>query len=129
MAHGKKYLEAAKLVDREKVYTPQEAAALAKETAFVSFDSTLEAHLRLGVDPRHADQMVRGTVVLPHGTGKVVRVAVFAQGDKAQAPTKSAARIWSRRSRPAGSSSTSRSRPPTRWAWSGSSARSSAGAA
>jgi large subunit ribosomal protein L1 len=84
MAHGKKYLEAAKLVDRDRVYPPAEAAALAKETAFVSFDSTLEAHLRLGVDPRHADQMVRGTVVLPHGTGKVVRVAVFAQGDKAQ---------------------------------------------
>ena len=84
MAHGKKYLEAAKLVDHDRIYTPAEAAALAKETSFVSFDSTLEAHLRLGVDPRHADQMVRGTVVLPHGTGKVVRVAVFAQGDKAQ---------------------------------------------
>jgi large subunit ribosomal protein L1 len=84
MAHGKKYLEAAKLVDRDRIYTPAEAAALAKETAFVAFDSTLEAHLRLGVDPRHADQMVRGTVVLPHGTGKVVRVVVFAQGDKAQ---------------------------------------------
>ena len=82
--HGKKYLEAAKLVDRERVYTPAEAAALAKETAYVGFDSTVEAHLRLGVDPRHADQMVRGTVVLPHGTGKVVRVVVFAQGDKAQ---------------------------------------------
>ena len=84
MAHGKKYLEAAKLVDRERVYSPEEAAALAKETAFVGFDATVEAHLRLGVDPRHADQMVRGTVVLPHGTGKVVRVAVFAIGDKAQ---------------------------------------------
>jgi large subunit ribosomal protein L1 len=84
MAHGKKYLEAAKLVDRERVYSPEEAAALAKETAFVGFDATVEAHLRLGVDPRHADQMVRGTVVLPHGTGKIVRVAVFAQGDKAQ---------------------------------------------
>jgi large subunit ribosomal protein L1 len=84
MAHGKKYLEAAKLVDRERVYSPEEAAALAKETAFVGFDATVEAHLRLGVDPRHADQMVRGTVVLPHGTGKVVRVAVFALGDKAQ---------------------------------------------
>ena len=82
--HGKKYLEAAKLVDRERLYTPAEAAALAKETAYVGFDSTVEAHLRLGVDPRHADQMVRGTVVLPHGTGKVVRVVVFAQGDKAQ---------------------------------------------
>jgi large subunit ribosomal protein L1 len=84
MAHGKKYLEAAKLVDRERVYSPEEAAALAKETAFVGFDATVEAHLRLGVDPRHADQMVRGTVVLPHGTGNVVRVAVFALGDKAQ---------------------------------------------
>ncbi len=82
--HGKKYLEAAKLVDRERIYPPEEAAALAKETSYVSFDGTVEAHLRLGVDPRHADQMVRGTVVLPHGTGKVVRVAVFAQGDKAQ---------------------------------------------
>jgi large subunit ribosomal protein L1 len=84
MAHGKKYLEAAKLVDRDRVYNPAEAAALAKETSVVAFDATVEAHLRLGVDPRHADQMVRGTVVLPHGTGKIVRVAVFAQGDKAQ---------------------------------------------
>jgi large subunit ribosomal protein L1 len=82
--HGKKYLEAAKLVDRERIYPPEEAASLAKETNYVAFDSTVEAHLRLGVDPRHADQMVRGTVVLPHGTGNVVRVAVFAQGDKAQ---------------------------------------------
>jgi large subunit ribosomal protein L1 len=84
MAHGKKYLEAAKLVERERVYAPTDAAALAKETNFVAFDATVEAHLRLGVDPRHADQMVRGTVVLPNGTGKTVRVAVFAQGDKAQ---------------------------------------------
>jgi large subunit ribosomal protein L1 len=84
MAHGKKYLEAAKLVDREQIYSPEEAAQLVKDTAFVSFDATVEAHLRLGVDPRHADQMVRGTVVLPHGTGNVVRVAVFAVGDKAQ---------------------------------------------
>src|SRR4051794_22842950 len=82
--HGKKYIEAAKLVDRERVYLPDEAAALARETTSVNFDATVEAHLRLGVDPRHADQMVRGTVVLPHGTGKVIRVAVFAQGDKAQ---------------------------------------------
>jgi large subunit ribosomal protein L1 len=82
--HGKRYLEASKLVDRERIYPPDEAATLAKETATVKFDATVEAHLRLGVDPRHADQMVRGTVVLPHGTGKIVRVAVFAQGDKAQ---------------------------------------------
>ena len=91
MAHGKKYLEAAKLVERDRIYSPEEAAGLAKETAYVSFDSTVEAHLRLGVDPRHADQMVRGTVVLPHGTGKVVRVAVFAQGDKAQEALKAGA--------------------------------------
>jgi large subunit ribosomal protein L1 len=84
MAHGKKYLAAAKLVDPEKAYAPDEAARLAKETTTVSFDASVEAHLRLGVDPRHADQMVRGTVVLPSGTGKVVRVVVFAQGEKAQ---------------------------------------------
>jgi large subunit ribosomal protein L1 len=82
--HGKKYLEAAKLVDRARAYAPAEAADLVKQTTTVNFDASVEAHLRLGVDPRHADQMVRGTVVLPHGTGKVVRVAVFAQGDKAQ---------------------------------------------
>ena len=82
--HGKKYAEAAKLVDHEHIYSPLEAAELAKQTTFVSFDASIEAHLRLGVDPRHADQMVRGTVVLPHGTGKIVRVAVFAQGEKAQ---------------------------------------------
>lgn len=82
--HGKKYLEARKLVDRTRAYPVGEAIALAKETNTVRFDATIEAHLRLGVDPRHADQMVRGTVVLPHGTGKTVRVAVFAQGDKAQ---------------------------------------------
>jgi large subunit ribosomal protein L1 len=85
MAHrGKKYQEAAKLVERDRIYPPSEAAELARRTTFVNFDASIEAHLRLGVDPRHADQMVRGTVVLPHGTGKVVRVAVFAQGDKAQ---------------------------------------------
>jgi large subunit ribosomal protein L1 len=83
MAHGKKYLEAAKLVDHDRVYSPDEAAELARQTSSVAFDATIEAHLRLGVDPRHADQMVRGTVVLPHGTGKVVRVVVFAQGEKA----------------------------------------------
>ncbi len=81
---GKKYQEAAKLVDRSQVYPPLDAVRLLKETTVVSFDATTEAHVRLGVDPRHADQMVRGTVVLPHGTGKRVRVLVFAQGDKAQ---------------------------------------------
>jgi large subunit ribosomal protein L1 len=82
--HGKKYLEAAKLVDRERIYAPREAVALVKQTSTVNFDASIEVHFKLGVDPRHADQMVRGTVVLPHGTGKVVRVAVFAQGEKAQ---------------------------------------------
>ncbi len=84
MAHGKKYLEATKLVDRERVYAPDEAVDLIKRTTTVNFDASVEVHLRLGVDPRHADQMVRGTVVLPHGTGRKVRVAVFAQGEKAQ---------------------------------------------
>jgi large subunit ribosomal protein L1 len=84
MAHGKKYLDAAKLVDRDRLYPPDEAAELIRSTTTVNFDATIEAHLRLGVDPRHADQMVRGTVVLPNGTGKIVRVAVFAQGEKAQ---------------------------------------------
>jgi large subunit ribosomal protein L1 len=83
-AHGKRYQELAKLVDRTRSYQPAEAVALAKQTSTLKFDPSVEAHLRLGVDPRHADQMVRGTVVLPHGTGKVVRVAVFAQGEKAQ---------------------------------------------
>jgi large subunit ribosomal protein L1 len=84
MAHGKKYQEAAKLVDRDTVYAPAAAAELVRQTSTVNFDPSIEAHLRLGVDPRHADQMVRGTVVLPHGTGKTVRVVVFAQGEKAQ---------------------------------------------
>ena len=82
--HGKRYQDLAKLVDRTRVYPIGEAVALARDTSTVKFDASVEAHLRLGVDPRHADQMVRGTVVLPHGTGKVVRVAVFAQGEKAQ---------------------------------------------
>jgi len=82
--HGKKYLDASKLVDRTTAYGPGDAVDLVKQTSTVSFDPTVEAHLNLGVDYRHADQMVRGTVVLPHGTGKKVRVAVFAQGEKAQ---------------------------------------------
>jgi large subunit ribosomal protein L1 len=89
--HGKKYQDAAKLVDRNQVYGPADAIGLARQTSTVSFDPTVEAHLRLGVDPRHADQMVRGTVVLPNGTGKIVRVAVFAQGEKAQEALRSGA--------------------------------------
>jgi large subunit ribosomal protein L1 len=82
--HGKKYEQAAALVDRTRAYAPDEAVELLKQTTYVSFDASAEAHIRLGVDPRHADQMVRGTVVLPHGTGKRITAVVFAQGEKAQ---------------------------------------------
>jgi large subunit ribosomal protein L1 len=81
--HGKKYKEASEKIDREKQYEPSEALALAKETSFTKFDSTVEVHIRLGVDPRHADQQVRDVVVLPHGLGKTVKVLVFAQGEGA----------------------------------------------
>jgi len=81
--HGKKYLAAAAKVDPEKLYTPGEGVKLAKDTSITKFDATVEAHMRLGVDPRHADQQVRDVVVLPHGLGKTVRVLVFAQGDGA----------------------------------------------
>lgn len=82
MKRGKKYTEAAKLVDRATQYDVVEAISLVKKTAVAKFDETVEAHIRLGVDGRHADQQVRGAVVLPHGTGKTVRVLVFAKGDK-----------------------------------------------
>lgn len=82
MKRGKKYVEAAKLVERTVQYDPAEAIDLVKKTAVAKFDETIEAHIRLGVDGRHADQQVRGAVVLPHGTGKKVRVLVFAKGDK-----------------------------------------------
>jgi large subunit ribosomal protein L1 len=81
--HGKKYREAFEKVDRSKKYTPLEAVTLAKELAYAKFDETLEIHVRLGVDPRHADQIVRDLVNLPHGLGKTVRVLVFAQGEDA----------------------------------------------
>ena len=82
MKRGKKYTEAAKLVDRATQYDVAEAISLVKKTAVAKFDETVEAHIRLGVDGRHADQQVRGAVVLPHGTGKTVRVLAFAKGDK-----------------------------------------------
>jgi len=85
--HGKRYQDAAKLVEHGKAYEPDEAMNLLKQTATTKFDGSVEAHIRLGVDPRHAEQMVRGTVGLPHGSGKVVRLAVFAQGDKAAEAT------------------------------------------
>jgi large subunit ribosomal protein L1 len=81
--HGKKYLAAAANIDENKWYQPDEAVALAKDNVFTKFDSTVEVHMRLGVDPRHADQQVRDVVVLPHGLGKTVRVLVFAQGEGA----------------------------------------------
>ena len=83
MKHGKKYMETAKAVDRAKLYDPDEAIALAKKSAVAKFDETIEAHIRTGCDGRHADQQIRGAVVLPHGTGKTVRVLVFAKGVKA----------------------------------------------
>lgn len=82
MKKGKKYTEAAKMVDRTMQYDVAEAVGLVKKTAVAKFDETVEAHIRLGVDGRHAEQQVRGAVVLPHGTGKTVRVLVFAKGDK-----------------------------------------------
>ena len=82
MKKGKRYVESAKLVDRTNLYDVEEAITILKKTANAKFDETIEAHFRLGVDGRHADQMVRGAVVLPHGTGKTVRVLVFAKGDK-----------------------------------------------
>ena len=83
MKRGKKYIEAAKLVDRTKVYDPAELFEVVTKTATAKFDETVEAHIRLGVDSRHADQQVRGAIVLPHGTGKTQRVLVFAKGVKA----------------------------------------------
>jgi large subunit ribosomal protein L1 len=83
MQHSKNYRKAVELIDRSKLYSPTDAIKLAKETTTVKFDATVEVAMRLGVDPRKADQMVRGTVNLPHGTGKTARVIVFATGDRA----------------------------------------------
>jgi large subunit ribosomal protein L1 len=82
--HGKRYRSLAEKIERGKAYSPEEAVKLVKETSAAKFDTTVEAHFRLGVDPKQADQLVRGTAVLPHGTGKKIRVAVFATGDKAR---------------------------------------------
>src|SRR5581483_11677124 len=89
--HGKKYDDAVKKVDRDRLYTPQEAVALLREVSYVKFDPTVEVHIRTGLDPRHAEQMVRGSVVLPAGTGKKVRVLAFAQGDAAREATEAGA--------------------------------------
>ena len=85
MKHGKKYVDSAKKIESTKLYDPAEAVALAVESKTAKFDETVEVHVRLGVDSRHADQQVRGAVVLPNGTGKKVRVLVFAKGDAAKA--------------------------------------------
>ena len=82
--HGKKYRDAAATLEDGRMYAPAEAMALVRQTAVTKFDSSIEAHVRLGVDPRHADQMVRSSVVLPHGTGKTRRIVVFAQGERAR---------------------------------------------
>ena len=82
MKHGKKYNEAAKQIDRTVAYEPNEAITLAKKTAVAKFDGTIELHIKTGCDGRHAEQQIRGAVVLPHGTGKTVKVLVFAKGDK-----------------------------------------------
>ena len=93
MKHGKKYTDGAKLIDRANLYTTQEALDLVAQTAKAKFDETVEVHVRLGVDSRHADQQVRGAVVLPNGTGKDVRVAVFAKGDLAKAAEEAGADV------------------------------------
>lgn len=93
MKHGKKYTDGAKLVDRSNLYESAEALDLAIKTATAKFDETIEVHVRLGVDSRHADQQVRGAVVLPNGTGKDVRVAVFAKGDLAKAAEEAGADV------------------------------------
>ena len=82
MKKGKKYIESAKLIDKSKLYDTNEALTLVTQTSKAKFDETVEIHVRLGVDSRHADQQVRGAIVLPHGTGKSVRVLAFAKGDK-----------------------------------------------
>src|SRR3972149_4106928 len=93
MHRGKKYREAIALIDRESTYPPQEAIGLAKKTAPAKFDETVELHIRTGLDPRHADQQIRGTALLPHGLGKKVRVLVFAEGEAARNATQAGADV------------------------------------
>ena len=119
MFRGKKYQDAAKQIEKNTQYDAAEGFGLICKTASAKFDETVELHVKLGVDSRHADQQVRGAIVLPNGTGKNVRVLVFAKGDKAELPrlpalTMSARWTSSRRSRrKTGSTSTSSSLPPT----------------
>src|SRR5512138_3761951 len=83
--HGKQYMAAAEKLGTEELYTPEDAVKLVKELSYAKFDETVELHLRLGIDPRHSDQQIRTTVLLPHGLGKTVRVLVFAEGEDARA--------------------------------------------
>lgn len=96
MFRGKKYQESAKLIDKAALYDTAEAMELVVKTAPAKFDETVELHVKLGVDSRHADQQVRGAIVLPHGTGKTQRVLVFAKGDKAEAAKAPAPTSWAR---------------------------------
>ncbi|MFN2581867.1 MAG: 50S ribosomal protein L1 [Candidatus Dormibacteria bacterium] len=91
--HGKKYRDASATLENGKLYPPPEAVSLVRQTSLTKFDASIEAHVRLGVDPRHADQMVRSSVVLPHGTGKLRRIAVFAQGEKLREAEEAGANI------------------------------------
>ena len=93
MKHGKKYMESTKLFDKQEYYDPTDALSTVIKTATAKFDETVEVHVRLGVDSRHADQQVRGAVVLPNGTGKKVRVAVFAKDDQAKAAEEAGAEV------------------------------------
>ena len=116
--HGKKYIEAKVKVDREHEYEPAEAVTLLKELKTAKFDESVEVHVRTGLNVRHADEQLRGTIALPHGLGKDVTIAVFAKGDKAREAEEagadsSAPRTSPSRSRTASPTSTSRSRRPT----------------
>ena len=118
MAIGKRLKKAREGVDREKLYPLADAIKMVKERAKSKFDETIEIAINLGVDPRHADQMVRGVVTLPNGTGRTLRVGVFARGAKAEeakaaVPTSSVPKTWSRRCRAARSISIAASPPPT----------------
>ena len=114
--HGKRYRQARAPIDREHAYAPFEAVKLLKDAPDAKFDETVEVHFRLGLNVRHADEQLRGTIMLPHGTGRSMRVAVFAEGEAARAATEAGATKWAPPTSPSGSrragpTSTSRSRP------------------
>ena len=134
MAHGKNYRNAKSLFEREREYSPAEAVRIIKQMPTAKFDETIEVHFRLGLNVRHADEQLRGTLMLPHGTGKDAKVAVFAEGDKAKEAQEAGADVvgsadLAKRVEEGFTDLTSRSPRPTRWGTSGSSAGSSARAA